>query len=522
MARPSAVRCFLYGMGSFAVGALLPVSSLAVADEPVPKDPAVVAAPAETPSEVQQAQPAADVPPAEEAAPAQPCPEKPKKPPAPKPWTTAYKPVFYDNDFKYLRDPNYHDYHLGEELKLMPVGPCGEYGTVDVGGQTRLRYHYEKGMGQDLAGPGTLRFEDTEHDFLLSRVRLYTNWRVDETTRFYVEGIYADVTDDGGTYMPRIIDRNFGDFLNMFVDYTPDVGTTLRVGRQELIYGAERLISPLDWANTRRTFDGAKVMLSNDEWKVDGFYTFYVPVIPNELDEADYDQPFYGVYSTYSGWEHDKVDLYYIGYDNQHPGAITSDFSLHTLGSRLYGDRGNWLYEAEGGVQVGRQSGLGLDQEAGFATAGLGRKMPSHPWKPTIWFYYDYASGNFPGDDFNRFNQLFPLAHKYFGFIDAVQRSNIESPNVQLTMKPQERWDLLIWYWRFIANSPSDIVPSIGGTPTQSLSRTHFGDEIDLLAKYALSARSSLLFGYSHFWRGNKILAPEDADFVYTQWEVNF
>ena len=447
----------------------------------------------------------------------------PSKPATANPCATAFKSVFYDNDFSYLDDSEYQGHCLGDCWKLMPAGRCGEYGTVDVGGQTRLRYHHEVGMGQDVSGPGVLRFEDTVHDIMLSRVRLYTNWKANDFTRVYVEGIFADVTDDDGTYQPRPIDRNFGDFLNAFIDYSPQDGTTLRVGRQELIYGAERLISPLDWANTRRTFEGVKLMVAEGDWKVDGFYTHYVPVIPNELDRADYQQSFYGVYSTYAGWENDSVDLYYIGYDNNHDDSpITSDFSLSTFGSRLYGNRGNWLYEMEGGVQIGRQSGLGLDQDAGFGTAGIGRKMPENPWAPTIWFYYDYASGNFPGGDFNRFNQLFPLAHKYFGFIDAVQRSNIESPNVQLTMKPHKRWDLLMWYWYFMANSGTDIVPSIGGTPTQSLSRTHFGDELDLLAKYSFSPRSNVLFGYSHFWRGNKILAPEDADFFYTQWEVNF
>jgi hypothetical protein len=214
--------------------------------------------------------------------------------------------------------------------------------------------------------------------------------------------------------------------------------------------------------------------------------------------------------------------LYYIGYDNRHPGAITSDFSLHTFGSRLYGTRGDWLYEMEGGGQLGRQSGLGLDQEAAFGTAGLGRKLSRHKWQPTIWVYYDYASGNAGGDSFNRFNQLFPLGHKYFGFIDAVQRSNIEAPNVLLTMKPHAKWDLLCWYWHFMANQAGDIVPSIGGTPVQSTTSKDFGDELDLTARYSFGPRSNVLFGYSHFWRGNKILAPEDADFFYTQWELNF
>jgi hypothetical protein len=449
-------------------------------------------------------------------------------PPAPKPGAnpclSSHKSVFYDNDFSYLEDPNYHGHCLGDCWKLMPVGPCGQYGTLDVGGQTRLRYHHEVGMDQDLSGPGVFRFEDTEHDILLSRVRLYANWKANDRSRVYVEGIFAEVTDDGGTYRPRPIDINCGDFLNAFIDYDLDSDLTVRVGRQELLYGAERLISPLDWANTRRTFEGVKLMYSADDWKVDGFYTHFVPVKPFELDEADYAQPFYGVWGTYAGWENKTLDLFYIGYDYDFAGApIVTDFSLNTMGARIFGDNGgDWLYEFEGGYQFGRQSGLMQDQSAGFATGGIGKKYPKHLWTPTVWFYYDYASGNFPGGDFNRFNQLFPLAHKYFGFIDAVQRSNIQSPNILVQTKPTEKWSFLMWYWYFMADSATDIVPSIGGTPPQSTSLTHFGDELDLLAKYQLTPSTNWLFGYSHFWRGNKILAPKDADFFYTQWEMNF
>jgi len=40
--------------------------------------------------------------------------------------------------------------------------------------------------------------------------------------------------------------------------------------------------------------------------------------------------------------------------------------------------------------------------------------------------------------------------------------------------------------------------------------------------KYSIGPRSNALLGYSHFWRGNKITAPQDADFVYVQWTTNF
>lgn len=438
---------------------------------------------------------------------------------APNPCASSHKGVFYANDFSYLKDPCYNGCCLGDALKLMPVA-CGAWGTFDIGGELRLRYHGEVGMGREGAA-NVARFQDTQNDFLLSRLRLYGNWKINDLVRFYVEGIHAETTDDGGDYFPRPIDVNRGDFLNLFVDLSLTDSLTARLGRQELLYGAQRLVSPLDWANTRRTFDGARLLYKSGDLTFDTFYTYYVPVDPAELDEADYDQAFYGFYSTYSGFENFGLDAYYLGYDNNNA-PPANDFSIHTIGMRLNGGVGNWLWEFEGGPQFGRQSGLGLDHAAGFATAGFGRILANQPGTPTIWFYYDYASGEslVPGEDYNAFNQLFPLAHKYLGFIDAVERSNIEAPNILITAKPGAKWNFLLWYLHFMSNTDAP-VPSIGNTPAQNASKD-LGDELDLLLTYTICPRSNVVFGWSHFWRGAKIIGTEDADFVYGQYSLNF
>ena len=183
------------------------------------------------------------------------------------PCATSHKGVFYANDFSYLNDPEYHGCCLGDALKLMPVDPCGYWGTVDIGGQLRLRYHHEEGMGRQ---PGVSGFNDTENDLLLTRLRLYTNWKANDWLRVYAEGITADVLAND-LYEPRPIDRNSADFLNVFADVALSDSVAIRVGRQELLYGAERHVSPLDWANTRRTHEGVKVMLKEDDWKIDTF-----------------------------------------------------------------------------------------------------------------------------------------------------------------------------------------------------------------------------------------------------------
>lgn len=433
------------------------------------------------------------------------------------PCASSHKGLFYANDFSYLNDPSYKGHCLGDALKLMPLGG---FGTLDIGGQLRLRYHGEVGMGREGAA-GTPRFQDTNNDFLLSRLRLYTNWKVNDMIRVYAEGIHAEATDDGGDYFARPIDVNRGDFLNLFVDLKLTDSFTARIGRQELLYGVQRTVSPLDWANTRRTFEGAKLMYNSGDWAVDTFYTGFVPVDPDDFDEANYNQKFYGMYSTYKGFENASVDAYYLGYDNDNNNPA-NDFSLHTIGLRLNGSMDSWLWEFEGGPQFGRQSGRSLDHAAGFATAGIGKKVSRLPGGTTVWVYYDYASGDSVvlGDDFNNFNQLFPLAHKYLGFIDSVARTNIQSPNILITCKPGPKWNFLLWYYHFMSVTDG-AVPSIGNTPAQNASKD-LGDELDMILKYTICPRSNVLFGWSHFWRGAKIIGTEDSDFLYGQYTLNF
>ena len=122
--------------------------------------------------------------------------------------------------------------------------------------------------------------------------------------------------------------------------------------------------------------------------------------------------------------------------------------------------------------------------------------------------------------DSHAYNQLFPLAHKYLGFIDAAQRSNMESVNFLLKAKPSEKMSLLAWYYVMQSNAAAP-VPSIGGTPTQNAGKD-FGQELDLILSYKIAPRSDILFGYSHFWAGGKIANANDADFFYSQWTVNF
>lgn len=427
------------------------------------------------------------------------------------PCAGSHKATFFDNDFSYLDEPGYSGRCLGDSLKGL-----GRNGNVDIGGQLRFRYHTERGMGQQA---GATRFQDTQNDFLLARLRLYGDVKVSDRLRFYAEGIFADVLTANAQYVPRGIDRNYGDLLNLFLDVKVTDNSTVRLGRQELLFGAQRLVSPLDWANTRRTFDGVRLMQKWDDIKVSWFYSQFVPVTFDDFDNSDADRELFGFYSSYSGLKNSTLDLYALGSNDKRGGA--NDKSLVTFGSRLNGSKNDWLWDMEGMVQTGSFD-AGGDIAAYSWTAGLGRSFSKRAWKPKLWFFYDYASGNSLDGNTQAFDQLYPLAHKYHGFIDAVQRSNLKSPNVQLSMSPTKRLSLLLWYHNFTAAEENDIVRSIGGTPAQDPSVSDFGNELDFVANFKATARTNILAGYSHLWAGDKIIGGNDADFFYLQWQTNF
>jgi hypothetical protein len=431
----------------------------------------------------------------------------------------AYAPLFYNNNFSYLNNPAYDGWFPGEHFKQVPLGDCW---MLDFGGQYRARYQGE----QNFRGLGLTGRDD---NFLLHRTRIFANAKYGDWFRFYAE--YIDAESNYENFPVRLIEVNRSDMLNLFADarlWDADRGDLwFRIGRQELLYGAERLISPLDWANTRRTFEGFKFFWQGEDWNVDFFATR--PIIPEPIhfDSANYDQEFFGAWATYKAIAGHTFDAFALQYNNH---FAFNDFQFTTLGGRWLGSEGSWLWEIEGGVQFGDNTD-GSDHHAGFVTGGLGYKWAERPWQPQLWCYYDWASGGDVLAAGQGFNHLFPLAHKYLGFMDLFGRSNIQSPNVQLTLQPHQKLKLLVWYYYLFLDTRADTPYTVVMTPfnpANAPASRDLGHELDLLATINLNARMDLVLGYSHFFSGDYYkLTPGlayrgDADFFYVQYHWNF
>jgi hypothetical protein len=406
---------------------------------------------------------------------------------------------FYDADFRYVESLCYDERTLVEKLKRIAVTDCVTFST---GGQFWIRFMNERNS----------RLTQTVNSYSLCRARAFGDLMIGDRVRVFGEFIWADIFDE--TLPPLPVDINRGDFLNLFVDVKLfECGGNpvfARVGRQELLLGSQRLVSTLDWANVRRTFDGARLMSRGEKWDFDLFYSAFVPANPNALDQLDEDRQFGGAWTTYRPQKGHFLDVYYLYYDNSkdvlQQDIVRAPASVHTIGTRYAGDRNGLLWEYELALQMGEQNGENLI--AGAATAGVGRHFEDAFWKPTLWAYYDYASGdpNPAAGDVNTFNQLYPFGHYYLGWIDLVGRQNLHDANAHLFFYPQPWLTVWLQYHHFWLNHSRDALYNAGGVayrrdPTGAAG-TNVGDEIDIVLNFHLARNTDILLGYSHLYGG--------------------
>jgi len=437
----------------------------------------------------------------------------------------------FDEDWSVLRGVdlgNTDDFW--DRLKFIPLTPDQSV-WLTLGGQVRERGEY---YGQYLFGASQPKQSD---GYLLSRYRLSADVHVSPYFRMFAEGksSFALDRDLQGGRTTAYVDEF--DLLNGFADIMIPFGTqasvTLRGGRQELIFGSQRLVGPGDFTQIPRTFDGGAAAARIADWTVTPFWT--EPVVITEkykFNESSSDHKLFGIFG--SGPAHFLpviLDLYWLGVDNV--GVTFNGTSgreeRHTLGGRVHGTAGPSPldFEVEGDSQfgtVGRR-----DIAASMFTAVLGYMLPFPRLAPRLYVEFDYASGDKkPGGEVGTFNQLYPNGHSYLGYIDYSGRQNIVSPNAGVSVTPIQGLVLSLQQYFFWRDSDRDALYNKSGAVFRSGTTTrarYVGAEMDLLATYTFTRHVLGYTGYSRFFTGefiSKTGPDKDSDFYYVALQYTF
>lgn len=423
--------------------------------------------------------------------------------------------------------------------------------TLSFGGEFRARYEYWNNFNTGRPDGG----------FLLTRVLLNADLRLNDSVRVFAEAKSCFALDrdlptvNGVPGGRRPLDVDELDLQQGFVEVTlPKAGeleSTAKAGRMALSFGKQRLISPLAWSNTMRSWDGVDVTLKTGGWQADAFFTQFVPVKKYDFNASDRQTLLYGAYAT-GPIEGDllKADVYYLGRNqsdaaNAYNGTAGHE-ERHTVGGRLFGkDKESGMdYDLEAAQQFGRVGPGNID--AKMLALELGWNAQDAV-QTRLYAGADHTTGDRKkGGDVQTFNTLYPLGHAFNGQADIVGRQNLTDFYLGASAKPEKNLTLSTELHQFFRSDAADGIYTIAGNgsamrPTASLSRSRtIGTEIDLKAQWKIngfitvsrnndsrSLPATLEIGYSHFFAGSAFdggaaTQGNDVNFFYTQLQVLF
>jgi hypothetical protein len=356
--------------------------------------------------------------------------------------------------------------------------------------------------------------------YMLDRFRVDATLAPARTVKFVVQLQDARAFDKatGGQAAP------FRDTLDLRLAYGElgNARNTVRVGRQELVFGEQRLIGNLNWVNAARSFDGVHATVARKAFKFDVFAASVVTIQPDAIGKSGNGNALYGFYGSAPALIPKAVVEPYVLWRQSTGLAVETggkgDLHQATIGVRT---AGKLPAEFDYGTEIALQRGS-VASDAVRAWAGhwvVGRTFAQAGAKPRLFGEYNYASGDSNPKDGTRgtFDQLYPTGHDKLGLADQVGWRNIEHLRGGVELKPHAQWSLAGSYHSFWLASPTDAFYSANGAAvTRSANGAagrYVGQELDAQATYAYSRQLQIGGGYAHLIPGEflKITTPGRA-----------
>jgi hypothetical protein len=295
----------------------------------------------------------------------------------------------------------------------------------------------------------------------------------------------------------------------------------IRVGRQELNFGEQRLVGTSPWLNAPRVFDAALATVAFNGVQVDTFASSVVVSVDGALDHHKQGNPFYGMYGSLSKLVPKAVIEPYVFWHLGPAGfsAAYANGAKGHLDEKTYGFRfaGTLPAQFDYGIEMARQSGtLGLDSIGAWAGHWVVGRTFAVKLKPRVLGEYNYASGtaNPSGTKISTFDQLYPSGHDKYGMADQVGWRNIRDLRTGVQLKPVAKLNLSgIYHDYWLANAHDGLYSALSAVIAKSptgAGGTHVGQEIDVQGMYKYNKALQFGLGYGHIIPGQflKVTTP--------------
>src|SRR6266436_2859852 len=363
------------------------------------------------------------------------------------------QPLRYEEDWSLLEDSECKK-EAFDDVKYIRLGRENWY--LSIGGE--LRYRYE-----NYESPGFGTDPETGTGYFLQRYLLHADWHFGHRFRLFTQ--FQSGLEGGRNGGPRLTDKDVADLHQAFFDVSDsEQSMRLRVGRQEIEFGAGRLIGESEGLNIRRAFDGFRFTFKRGRWTWNSTLTHPVLLRPNTYAIPNHQQTEWGAGFTRTR-EHGGWSGYYIGL-NRKMAAFNGKFGKEirdTLGSRVWSQGKFFDYNTDFIFQTGTFAGGQI--LAGAVSSNDGITLHGVVLQPRFGVRFDYASGDSDrsSKNLNTFNPLFPNP-MYSSLSALLGPSNLTDfgPTIRLTINSKTAIAPEIpFYWR---SSTHDGVYNFAGT----------------------------------------------------------
>ena len=352
-------------------------------------------------------------------------------------------------------------------------------GKLKLSGQLWFRPEYNTDNDNDSRTPDS-------RDFTVMRTSLKLDWKPNDTYSGVINlrdaRTFGQERGPAGIGGGVITNQGNVDLYEGYVDYHPNKAKdrTLRLGRQALGLGDQRLVGTLDWVHYGRAFDGLRYTTTRGRDTVDLLWMTVADLTLNNggVTGRD-DQDLFGVYTTRKMDAH-KLDLYMLGFKDrvqrnarsQTGFAGTQDFWTYGLLAKGPLAGGRLDYSLEAALQSGEFAGDRLDAWASALV--LGRNLDP-AGRDRVELELDYS----PGDratlgQRHTFQNLFPTNHAYYGIADRMAWQNMRALRLTLKHEMVQERSLRLDLWKFDLDDTRDawynagsavIRPGMAGAP---------------------------------------------------------
>lgn len=362
----------------------------------------------------------------------------------------SFRQLRYDEDYSFLKNDSSNNWYRKTKFNSLSKSKTTH---LSIGGDIRYQYQWFKNENWG-SSPAD------KDGFILTRYLVHGDLHAGRNFRAFVQ--LQSSLANGKINPPSPVDENQLDLHQAFADLvipahrTPSL--TIRLGRQELLYGSQRLVAVRDGPNNRQSFDAARLLYSNKNWKADVFYSHFVRSKQKIFDDGfNQSTKFWGAYVVKNKLSFFKnADLYYFGLwkNSAKFDDGTGKELRHSIGSRIWGTINSWRYDIEGLYQFGNFAHKKID--AWTFSVNAGYKFLHTKLTPEIAIKTELISGDRKYDDgkLQTFNPLFPRGG-YFGLVSLIGPANLfdihPSFSLDLSRKLFLNMDYDI-FWRYSRN----------------------------------------------------------------------